>query len=210
MIYTLLYHHAKNHRYGNNPEMLDRHFSYIAKNYPSVHPGEMPKKHGVCLTFDDAYDDFPIDLIDKYRLKAVIAVPTALVGAPGYLTWDKIAELGQNPLIQLASHSHNHTDLSLSSNLDKEVVYSKSLLERYADVNTFIFPYGKYSSEALLLAKKHYQYVMRIGTAFNKSWNEPLIYRIPCDQLHNHSYPFNNKEYVKFFFKRMVNLALGK
>ena len=207
MIYTLLYHHAIPDRYGNDPEMLDRHFQYIADNYPTLHPGEMPKKHGVCLTFDDAYDDFPIDLLEKHQLKAVLAVPTALIGESGYLTWDQVKRLAQNPLIRLASHSHTHADLSKPADLQTEIIYSKSLIE---PVDTFIFPYGKYSPEALLLAKQHYKYVMRIGSALNKSWDQNLIYRIPCDQLPSYSYPFDSQQYIKLMLKHSINSFINK
>ncbi|MCP5491904.1 MAG: polysaccharide deacetylase family protein [Chlamydiales bacterium] len=206
MIAVLLYHHALSDRYGNKPEMLEEHFRYIAKNYQTVHPGELSENAlSVCLTFDDAYYDFyayAFPLLQKYGLKSVLAVPTALIEdttnlspkerleKKSHCTWEEIDEMVTSPLLQLASHSHTHTNLKNGSDLHQEIVFSKERLESHAPVNTFVFPYGSFSPEALELANKHYKFVMRIGTAFNHSWDQRLLYRVPCDRLAKPSQPF--------------------
>lgn len=206
MIAILLYHHALSDRYGNTPEMLEEHFCYIAKHYQTVHPGEISKNPlSVCLSFDDAYFDFyayAFPLLQKYGLKSVLAVPTALIEdatqlspkerlrKKAYCTWEEIDEMATSPLLQLASHSHTHTNLKNTQDLKQEIVFSKERLESHVPVNTFVFPYGSFSLEALELANKHYKYVMRIGTAFNHSWDQRLLYRVSCDRLTAPSQPF--------------------
>lgn len=206
MIAILLYHHAFSDKYGNAPEMLEEHFSYIAKHYQTVHPGQVSENPlSVCLTFDDAYFDFyayAFPLLQKYGLKSILAVPTALIEDATHLspkerlrknahcTWEEIDEMATSPLIQLASHSHTHVNLKSDADLAQEIVFSKERLQSHAPVNTFVFPYGSFSSEALELATKHYKYVMRIGGAFNQSWDQRLLYRVPCDRLTAPSQPF--------------------
>ena len=203
MIYTLMYHHMP-------PEhFFDEHLSFIAKHFQPVHPGEAVtlKKHGVCITFDDAYADFmgAFKMIEKYGLKVTLGVPTSFIGTPGYLTWDQIKTLTQSPLFHLASHSHTHVNLNEPCDLEEEIMKSKRILEAYGPVDTFIFPFGKFSKESLELAKHHYKYVMRIGSAINKSWDEPLIYRIPCDHTTLPSQPFNLLSQLQLIAKHKFN-----
>src|SRR5258708_2565185 len=52
-------------------------------------------KGGVMLTFDDGYQDFYVNVLPILRqdgFKGVLALPTGLVGNPGYLTWDEISQ----------------------------------------------------------------------------------------------------------------------
>ncbi len=208
MIYTLLYHHAP------AKEFFEEQLRYIATNYQPVHPGEEPLKgkDGVLLTFDDAYADFPaaFRLIEKYGLKATLGVPTDLVGTPKYMTWDEIKTLLDSPLLTLACHSHTHANLAEPCDLDLEIVQSKKLLEEIAPINTFIFPYGKISPEALDLARQHYTYLMRIGTAANASWSDPLLYRIPADDLALPKEPFGLLHRLRYQAKRQLNLLRRK
>ncbi len=226
MIAILLYHHALSDRYGNAPEMLDSHFRYIATHYRTLHPGEEPSdKLSVCLTFDDAYYDFytyAFPLLQKYGLKAVLAVPTALIEdttplSPkerlekrAHCTWEEIDEMVSSPLLQLASHSHTHTNLKKPADLQSEIVFSKERLESHAPVETFIFPYGSFSPDALALAQRHYKYVMRIGTAFNRSWDQPLLYRVPCDRLLSPSQPFQLLNRLRYHANYHLNRARSR
>ncbi|HPE85086.1 MAG TPA: polysaccharide deacetylase family protein [Chlamydiales bacterium] len=204
MIYTLLYHHAP------SKEFFEEQLKHIASKYQPVHPGEEPLKgkDGVCLTFDDAYADFPkaFALIEKYGLKATLGIPTDLVGTPKYMNWDEIKNLAQSPLLTLASHSHTHSNLAEACDLELEIIHSKQILEAIKPINTFIFPYGKTSPESIDLAQKHYTYLMRIGTAANASWKDPLIYRIPADHLALPKEPFALLNRLRYQAKRQLNL----
>ena len=83
MLIAPLYHKIGRGKYANSLETLEQHFAYIAAHFPSVLPGEdLPKGTTVCLTFDDAFFDFYhliFPLLQKYSLKALLAVPTAYI-----------------------------------------------------------------------------------------------------------------------------------
>ena len=206
MIFIGMYHKAERGPYGNDPAMLDAHLAYVAKHHKSLHPGE--NGPGVCLTFDDATADFydvVYPLLQKYNLKAVLAVPTGLIGEKGYCTWEQITEMAKSPLIELASHTHSHPNLRDGADLEKEIIRSKFLLDAIKPTKTFVFPYGAFTQESLNCAKDHYPFVMRIGSAINRSWNQSLLYRIPCDELSSARSPFTIWPKVRYRLNYHIN-----
>jgi hypothetical protein len=50
-------------------------------------------------------------------------------------------------------------------------------------VDSFVFPYGRFSQEALRRVKQHCRYAFRIGGAMNQGWSGSLIYRVNGDCL---------------------------
>ena len=149
MLLALLYHKIGNGKYANPLPILESHFQWIAKNYPTVLPGEkLSSGLNVCLTFDDAFFDFYhfiYPLLKKYGLKALLSVPTAyilesttlsskerfkkipsfsdkispIIPSPAFCTWEELKELNNLPLIQIASHSMHHYPLT-STQIDPE------------------------------------------------------------------------------------------
>ncbi len=84
MLLILAYHRAVIGRYGNAPQVLRAHFSYIRDRFPVVVPGDPldPKRLNLCLTFDDAFVDFYLHvfpLLREFSLRAVLAAPTAFI-----------------------------------------------------------------------------------------------------------------------------------
>ena len=227
MLIALLYHHALGHKKGSNAlKRLEEHFRYIATHYNVLLPGEpLPKGVSLCLTFDDAFFDFYhliFPLLEKYQLKAVLAVPTAYIEektalspserlsmistfsfkgpktpSASFCTWEELQALSKSPLIEIASHSHFHAS-SLSAD---ELLLSKSLLEKnlQTPVNTLIYPYGSFSYKRHKQAKQLYRYIFRIGNALNFSWKNTnhLLYRIHGDRLSAPEAPFHWKERLK-------------
>lgn len=172
-------------------------------------------RRSFCLTFDDAYADFyhvVFPLLKKLKMRALLAVPVKFIlpstdlpiqerlscknpmqgnlyreKAP-FCTWEEIREMQESGYVQIASHSFSHPDLSQKEvDLEKEIVHSKRILEERLGIriDTFVYPFGKFTKEVHAFTRKHYRFAMRIGSACNLSWGngKQLIYRISRDKL---------------------------
>jgi len=225
MLIAPLYHKIGNGKYANSLKTLEQHLAYIAAHFPTVLPGNpLPKGTSVCLTFDDAFFDFYhliFPLLQKYSLKALLAVPTAYIPestdlspqerlekvatfpdkappipSPAFCTWEELQVLSQSPLIQIASHSLHHRPFtSKHIDLENELFLSKKLLEKKLStpISSFVYPFGLFTKKTQTLAKKHYKYIFRIGNAHNISWTNTnqLLYRINADELPTTRFPFD-------------------
>ena len=201
----LMYHRIGRGSHANPLGVLKEHFQYIKHRYPVVIPGDPLRKGlNVCLTFDDATADFYTDvypLLKSLNLPALLAVPVNLIGTPGYCTWDQLREMKE---VEIASHSMNHVDLRWVD-YEMEIIDSKIELEKQLSrkINTFVYPYGRYSRPIVKLVHQHYKYSMRIGSAINWKW-APFLYRVNGDNLLSYDAPF--KKLWKRFFKRLISL----
>jgi len=166
----------------------------------------------VCLVFDDAYYDFysvVFPLLEKHGLKAVLAVPSSLVReqatfssetrtfAPGELiyprefddghcTWPELATLASSGRVTIAAHGATHTPLDQKGvDLDAEILAPRVLLSSrlLQPVDSFVFPYGRFSPAVLRKVKEHYRYAFRIGGAANPNWRAAVLYRVDGDGL---------------------------
>jgi peptidoglycan/xylan/chitin deacetylase (PgdA/CDA1 family) len=169
-------------------------------------------KLNVCLTFDDGYFDFYVKvfpLLRKHRLRAVLAIPPVVMrdvvegsreerlalptadafsrpSQGGFCTWKELQEMVDSGLVVVAAHGFthqplDHSDADLVTEIDAPKVVLSQRLGKFVD--SFMFPYGRYSGRALRLARKRYQYVFRIGGALNRNWNGRLLYRIDADAM---------------------------
>ena len=245
MLLALLYHQISDSKYGNPLPLFEKHLSYIANRYRTVHPGDKvpANKLSVCLTFDDATFDFYsliFPLLKKYQLKAVLAVPTAFIPhhitdtkeerlkllseykqpkfsqpSSAFCSWDELRDLSDSPLIEIASHSVNHRPLS-EKNIDSEYEFyaSKLVLKEMLKKSpqTFVYPFGRFSPSIHALAKKHYPYIMRIGSALNIDWynRNRMIYRVNADNLQYDKSPFLMRKYLRYFFGFILNTVRKK
>lgn len=166
----------------------------------------------LCLTFDDAYFDFHsvvYPLLQRHNLRAVLAVPTGLIpesaklpdevrtGGGGkiratevdqhfHCTWTELAELAASRRVAIAAHGLFHERLdSGSADLNAEIALSREILATRLSqpVDSFVFPYGRFSSKALRTVREHCRYAFRIGGASNRGWSGRLIYRVNGDCL---------------------------
>lgn len=214
---ALMYHRARSGPHGNAPEMLDAHFAHIAANYACVLPDEEldPSRLNVCLTFDDASYDFyavVFPLLAKHGLRALLAVPPVVVServdlepnirvlvepdlndGTGYCTWSELREMARSGLVAIASHGFTHRALDEPDiDLHTEIVASKLLLTARlgCPVDSFVFPYGRFSPWALHMVQQHYSHAFRIGGGDNLDWQHPLLYRVTADRLAAPNAPF--------------------
>jgi peptidoglycan/xylan/chitin deacetylase (PgdA/CDA1 family) len=209
-----MYHRAQAGPDGNSPVMLDAHFAHLVRHCNCVLPGERlsGERLNVCLTFDDAYFDFysiVFPLLQKHDLRAVLAVPPALIGehagfpdvtrtnvygAVGrgdvdqhwHCTWGELATLAASGRVAIAAHGLSHSRLDRrDADLEAEILLPREELSGRLgqSVDSFVFPFGRFSPAALHMAQKLYRHVFRIGGAMNRSWSRSVLYRVNGDGM---------------------------
>ncbi len=205
MLLSTMYHHINCDRFSNSQEMFEQHLRYAIERFAVVVPGEKlsKEKDSLCLTFDDAYYDFyhyVFPLLKKYQIKALLAVPTALIcdstdldpdqrmslghkeiyqsknyqNYASFCTWKELREMSDSGLVVMASHSHTHKDLTLPGiDLEKEIVNSKEILEARMDtkIESFILPFGRYNHDVFTRLQKHYRYIFKVGQGVNQDFS---------------------------------------
>ncbi len=127
-----------------------------------------------------------------------------------FCTWQEIKEMSDSKLVQIASHSYNH--LSLIDNdvdLDLEIIQSKKILQEKLNtqINTFVYPLGKFNEQIHSKVKQHYKYVMRIGTGINFTWQNinSITYRILSDNLKTKKQNLKLKRFISYFWFFFLN-----
>ncbi|MFA5462318.1 MAG: polysaccharide deacetylase family protein [Sulfurimonas sp.] len=235
MLTSIMYHHVNSDRCSNDLKIFEEHLKYISQNYTSLFPGEKVLSKSVCLTFDDAYADFYYfiyPLLQKYNLKALLAVPTKYIlddtnytqdtrlgfehndlfknyEKATFCTFKELREMIDSGLVQIGSHSHSHVNLlEKGVDLEEELVISKNILEEKLGIKieSFVFPFGKYNEEIAKEAHKHYQYLFRIGNAIHNDFSgiKGVIYRVDGDNLTKVDELFSFKNRMKYRFKAFI------
>lgn len=224
MLVVPMYHRVIETPFTQQPNAFENHLTYLAKHYPIIAPGDSitPRQINLCLTFDDAYFDFyqaVFPLLKKLNIRAVLAIPAGLIlddttldqqtrlQVPYYqaidqhdthatlCTWREINEMVASGHVIPASHGLTHQPLTkIGLDLEKEVVYSKKLLQDKTQtaVESFIYPYGAMNRSINQFVNQHYPYPMRIGSTLNFSWKNlhNVIYRINAEEFWPQEKPF--------------------
>lgn len=230
-----MYHHVNSDRCSNDLDIFEEHLKYISKKFTTVFPDITLPKNPICLTFDDAYVDFYyliFPLLKKYNLKALLAVPTKYIlddcdedknvrmsfehndefenfEKGTFCTFLEMKEMINSGLVQVVSHSHSHTNLLEEGiNLEEELKSSKKILEKKLniEVESFVFPFGKYDEFIAQETLKHYKYAFRIGNAVHKNFSgiKGVNYRIDGDSLEKPEELFSYKNMIAFKFKAFI------
>lgn len=193
-------------------------------------------KLNVCLTFDDGYFDFyalVYPMLQRHDLRALLAVPPVVVhdqanfpadvrlksepnvnynhpNYGGFCTWDELREMAQSGRVSIAAHGFTHCRLDREgADLQTEIVApQKFLAERLGrPVDSFVFPFGRFSPAALKCAEKTYRHVFRIGGADNPDWDRPFLYRVDADRLTAPDAPFRSTRRTsyraRYFWNRL-------
>lgn len=190
-------------------------------------------------TYDFYHYAFP--LLKQFNLRALLAVPAGYIlestnldpsirlsipysaamkedifrtHAP-FCTWFEIREMVRSGHVRIASHSFSHQHLLTHGiDLHHEIVGSKALLEQKLEtsVETFVYPLGKFNRPIHKLVKEHYSYAMRIGTAWNRSWQNAngIIYRVISDNLISPTEHLNPRSYLCFTWFHLLNSLRGR
>jgi peptidoglycan/xylan/chitin deacetylase (PgdA/CDA1 family) len=111
--------------------------------------------HYVVLTFDDAWADNHANALgplSRYRLPAILYVPSRLLGEPGYMTRTQLLEMVAAG-IGVGAHSRTHADLRACdrAHLDSEIRGSKEDLEDLIGkpVTSFAYPTGLFNARVV-------------------------------------------------------------
>lgn len=158
--------------YVVTPAAFERHLAHIARSgrealtvgeYAAALRRRAPPEHAVVITFDDGFRDFltaALPLLQRYRLRATLFVPTAYVGTTsGWLSreaeasrplldWTELREV-RDAGVEIGSHSHTHAELDrlAPQALADELRRSKARLEQAlaTPVRTLAYPFGYHS-----------------------------------------------------------------
>lgn len=121
-----------------------------------------------------------------------LSVPYTLAMQDGFFdqkapfcTWKELEEMVASGLVEVASHSFAHCNLTFPFvDLQKEVIQSKKILESRLPqaISSFIYPFGKVNRSLHEFVSHHYPYSFRIGSAMNGSWDQKRpISRLKAD-----------------------------
>jgi peptidoglycan/xylan/chitin deacetylase (PgdA/CDA1 family) len=141
----------------------------------------------VVLTFDDGYEDFYFNvmpILKKFQAKATLYVIVDFIGRPGYLDLAELKEIRDSGLVEVASHTLNHTYLKgIKIELaKKEIIESKTKLESLLGISvpSFAYPWGAFSKETLQIVKTAgYTNAVSVIPGVNQSQeNEFYLFRI--------------------------------
>jgi len=196
------------------------------------------RKCALCLTFDDATFDFyhfVFPLLKELNIRVLLGIPTLYIVdsttlTPGerlsvpytlamqegffdkkapFCTWEELDKMVQSGLVEVASHSHMHCNLTFDFvDLNRELVTSKQIIETNLSqpVSSFIYPFGKMNLRLHEQVAEHYPYAFRIGSALNWGWGngkKPLS-RIIGDQMTSPSSLLSYGNRARYAFKSLI------
>lgn len=234
---VLMYHRVGKEKHANTLEMYRAHFLALKERFQIVLPGDPLTRPAVCLTFDDATFDFYhsiFPLLKEFKMRVVLGVPVRYIleksalspeerlaipyplamqdglfetKAP-FCTWEELQEMVASGLVEVASHSYSHCNLTFPFvDLEREVIMSKNILEKKLPqvVSSFIYPFGKVNGSLHKLVSQYYSYTFRIGSALNRRWisSKPLS-RIPADNLPHPLAPLSSPLMIKYTLKSFL------
>jgi len=111
------------------------------------------------ISFDDGcLSDYEIVFprLKKLNIKATFFVNIENVGKSGFTNWDMLKEM-KGSKMSIGSHGYSHTNMTMSDKTKAKfnLLESKKCLENilFDDVYGFSFPYGKYNTNLIGLAK---------------------------------------------------------
>lgn len=192
----------------------------------------------VCLSFDDGYYDFyarVFPLLRKHGLRALLAVPAGCIrdevegsheervstesepafanpARGGFCTWRELREMVQSGHVRVAAHGFSHVRLDgAEADLRAEIVRPQEILaEKLGQaVDSFVFPYGRYSRRAWRCARWRYRHVFRIGGSINRQWDS-LVYRVDADEMKSPASLFASSRMLTYRARYTWNKVRGR
>ena len=121
------------------------------------------KHNQIEITFDDGFQGIyqNIDLINRLQVPITLFVSTSFIDKDNFLSKSQIKELHQNPFINIASHTHTHSNLTMLSDVEirDECVTSKNILEDICSdhVYSFCYPKGYFNKKVTKIVSLFYE-----------------------------------------------------
>ncbi|MDX1456079.1 MAG: polysaccharide deacetylase family protein [Marinobacter sp.] len=123
--------------------------------------GHLANREQIAFTFDDAYSSVLTNaapLLLERGWPFTVFVNTDAVGRAGYMSWEELSELAENPGVLIANHSADHGHLTRQPGESREAWLTRatgSLDRAQAALETqlgnvtplFAYPYGEFSTE---------------------------------------------------------------
>jgi len=120
--------------------------------------GELQDAKQVAITFEDAYESVYSEAAPKLEERGypfTIFVNTDAIGSDGYMTWEQLEELLEDPDVLVANHSESHGHLARETGESRqdwegriaaELDSAQKTLEERLSVNQplFAYPYGEF------------------------------------------------------------------
>lgn len=100
------------------------------------------------------------------------AVISGSLGDSGYITADQMKEMYDSGVVEIASHTQNHKNLSLMSerSVEYELTESKAIIESYGiGVNSIVYPGGSITDDGIKIASKYYDFGFVAGGPVNST-----------------------------------------
>lgn len=153
-------------RLSVTPADFQRQMSWLAVN--DYHPvlledlrayflaGRSLPARPVVLTFDDGYADFfqtGFPILRGFGFKAVAYIVPGFFGRPGYVDQEQVRQLDASGMVEIASHTVDHLDLTKvdASVLNIQLQASRASLEQLLGhpVLDFCYPSGRFDRRAV-------------------------------------------------------------
>jgi peptidoglycan/xylan/chitin deacetylase (PgdA/CDA1 family) len=154
------------YRLSVTPADFQRQMTWLAVN--GYHPvfladlrgyfvaGQALPARSVVLTFDDGYADFfqtAFPILRRLGFKAVAYIVPGFLGRPGYLDQDQVLQLDASGMVEIASHTVNHLDLTKvgESVLNTQLQASRGSLEQLLGhpILDFCYPSGRFNGRVV-------------------------------------------------------------
>ena len=163
----------------------------VAQLYAALENGTNLPGKPLVFTFDDGYKDVfvnAIPILQKYGYTGSFAIPTELLGRPGYAVWDDVVAADKEGM-EILSHTENHLDLTSAkyseADLVREIFGSKNKLESELGhpVDFFVYPYGHVNYHVGELAAQA-GYQLAFTTAYGMYMNPETPMAEPRVRVH--------------------------
>ncbi|HLT14268.1 MAG TPA: polysaccharide deacetylase family protein [Marinobacter sp.] len=152
--------------------------------------GENSSSNQIAISFDDAYESvyrFAAPVLAQHNMPYTVFVNTDAVGARGYMSWQQLKELANNPQVTIANHSSDHAHLARkpgedeqvwSKRVDRSLDQAQAALKKRMGTNEplFAYPYGEYDEavERKLEQRGWYGFGQQSGAIGSQSHNTRL------------------------------------
>ncbi|MDI6799338.1 MAG: polysaccharide deacetylase family protein [Actinomycetota bacterium] len=154
-------------------DKLEEHFKYISQNFEPITVDELlayyrlelefTEKRPILIFFDDGLRsvyEYAFPLAKEYGVEFTVAyLPSGREPYPidGKMTWQELGEMKESGLVEVASHSFDHFDLTslAQDELRYQLTASKRIIEKnLGPCSHLVAPYGKSDERVRQIARE--------------------------------------------------------